>query len=306
MFYIISSRAALLLQLIFLALCVQLAITISPFHEGYDRPVMPSSVPDVFNFTGSEPYMKLIPQHIWIAVRDISDDRPVHLAEFLKKNINWTVHYCDNDLKDQFMETVFANTSTLWAYNILNPIIGTAKVELWRLAVLYVYGGLYMDDDATLATPLDEIVEENDKFIIAKEPGTFDDRCYVDSYPLSNFSMIQRFGPAAYKNPIFDDKFWVNWAIFSTPRHPLLVRVLEHITALIRFEYFGESAIKMHVNDHRGKLLMCASTHPIYHSAREMILENITDLGIKVGDDHFINYGGNMKAWYNDYVVPNQ
>jgi len=43
-------------------------------------------------------------------------------------------------------------------------------VEIWRLAVLYVYGGLYMDDDAVLGTRLDDIVASEDRFIIAKVP----------------------------------------------------------------------------------------------------------------------------------------
>ena len=41
-------------------------------------------------------------------------------------------------------------------------------MEIWRLAVLYVYGGLYMDDDAVLGARLDDIVTPDDKFIIAK------------------------------------------------------------------------------------------------------------------------------------------
>ena len=54
---------------------------------------------------------------------------------------------------------------------MVNPNIGCAKVEIWRLAVLYVYGGLYMDDDAVLETKLDDIVRPDDRFIISKEPG---------------------------------------------------------------------------------------------------------------------------------------
>ena len=44
------------------------------------------------------------------------------------QNGNWTVHFQGNTEKDAFMETYFANTSTLWAYHVLNPAIGTAKV----------------------------------------------------------------------------------------------------------------------------------------------------------------------------------
>jgi Glycosyltransferase sugar-binding region containing DXD motif len=278
------------------------------YYEGNDRPVLPEKVPEPMPGANNGTHQKHIPSHIWIAVRNISDARPHHLTGFAKKNANWTIHFCDNEEKDNFMATAFANTSILWAYNVLNPQIGCSKAEIWRLAVLYVYGGMYMDDDATLETRLDDIVAPEDRFIISTEPGVFDDRCYIDSFPLSNHSMTTRFGATAVNKTLFDNKFFVNWAIFASPRHPILVRTMEHAVDLIRREYFGESAIKLHVNDHRGKLLMCATTHPINHSARELILENEsrTDLGLKIGKDHFANYGGNMKAWYNDYTVPNQ
>ena len=276
----------------------------SPFADCIDKPILPASVPEPYTFNATHGVVKLIPQHMWIAVRNVSDGRPGHLPGFLKKNANWTVHFEGNTEKDAFMETIFANTSTLWAYHVLNPAIGTAKVEIWRLAVLYVYGGLYMDDDAVLNTKLDDIVSPTDRFIIAKEPGKFDDRCYVNEFPLSNHSMRKRFGEQA-NYTIFDNKFFVNWAMFSTPRHVLLERTMKYAVDLIRREYYGDSAIKMHVNDHRGKLLMCATTHPICHAARELVLENHPDLGLKIGDEHFKEYGGNMKAWYNDYVVPN-
>lgn len=60
---------------------------------------------------------------------------------FVARNSEWEVNFCGNYEKDQFMAETFPNTSLLWAYDILNPLLGTAKAELWRLAVLYVYGG---------------------------------------------------------------------------------------------------------------------------------------------------------------------
>ena len=96
---------------------------------------------------------KYIPSNVWIAVRNISDTKPGHYLGpkgFIARNSDWNIHFCDNHAKDLFMSTYFHDTSLLWAYNILNPVIGTAKAELWRIAVLYVYGGMYMDDDANI------------------------------------------------------------------------------------------------------------------------------------------------------------
>ena len=49
------------------------------------------------------------------------------------------------------MEESYANTSILWIYNTLNPLIGCSKPEIWRLAVLYKYGGIYLDGKNRIA-----------------------------------------------------------------------------------------------------------------------------------------------------------
>ena len=34
-----------------------------------------------------------------------------------------------------------------WAYNAINPKLGAAKADVWRYAVMWCYGGFYMDYD---------------------------------------------------------------------------------------------------------------------------------------------------------------
>lgn len=161
---------------------------------------------------------------------------------------------------------------------------------------------MYMDDDAHIPTKLDKVVQPNDKFIVGKEPYDFDDRCYTDDYPISNHSMNIRFGLIANNQIYFDNKFFFNWALFSMPGNPLLLRIMEHIVLLLKYEYMNDSKIKMSPIDHRGKLLMCASTFPITHAAKEMLLEGKgLDIGLRVGGEYFREYGAMMKAWNNDW-----
>lgn len=150
---------------------------------------------------------------------------------------------------------------------------------------------MYMDDDANIPTKLDDVVQPNDKFIVGKEPYDFDDRCYTPDYPLSNNSMNLRFGSEANSKPLFDNKFFFNWALFASPGNPLLLRIMEHIVQLLKHEYLGDSKIKLSPSDHRGKLLMCATTFPITHAAREMALEKKLDaIGLRVGTMHNLVY----------------
>eukprot|EP01039_Chlorochromonas_danica_P001749 gene1749-1910_t len=276
--------------------------------EGYNLPVLTDTIQQHVQplINQKDPITgKYIPRTAWIAVRNKSEERAIHMTApdgFLARNPTWQIHFCGNEEKDEFMNTVYQNTSLLWAYHILNPLIGTAKAELWRLAILYYHGGLYMDDDATFTTPLDKIVTLEDKFIVGKEGYSFTDHCYIDEYPLSNASLTKRFGEANSVT-IFDNRYFFNWALFSMPGHPLLKHILEHVVELIKHEYFRDSRIKMAPRDVPGKILMCASTFPITLVAREMILEghSMAELGLRVGGELFREYGANMKAWNNDH-----
>ncbi len=238
-----------------------------------------------------------------IAIRNISHERPLHHKEFADLNKNWKIHYYDNEAKDKFMCDHFNGTSLLWAYNLLNPAIGCARAEIWRLAILYIHGGLYLDDDAMIYTPLDEIVKFNDKLLLGEDVGQYDDRCWKDVFPLSNKSLVTRFGISDGHESLFNNKWFFNWAMFSAPGHPVLRRVMKHIVTLIRAEYTTFSLIKMLNDDHRGKLLMCISTFPLTVTLREVILENKydkNDLGVRTFTVR--DYKCDMKAWNNDWA----
>lgn len=78
---------------------------------------------------------KKVPRNIWIAVRETTDIEalPKHLKEFLERNKNWNVNIVSNAMKDDFMNKTFAKTSLLWAYNMINPLCGAAKADIWFL-----------------------------------------------------------------------------------------------------------------------------------------------------------------------------
>jgi hypothetical protein len=274
---------------------------------GWNLPIFPREgiEDELHQFTYQKPHEgKFIPRNVWIAVRNSSEALASHMVKFIARNHKWNVHIHGNIEKDVFMNTYFANTSINWVYNKLNPAIGCSRPEVWRLCVLYMFGGLYIDDDANINSPLDEVVLPSDKFIVGKEDYSFDDRCYIDSYPLSNYSMNARFGVEKNRLDVAGGRFFLNWALLSAPRSPIIARILTHIVALVKGEYTGRSKIKMGNSDHRGKLLMCATTYPVTHVIREMLLEGKyteSELGLRIVDTNFKEYGGDMKAWFNDY-----
>ncbi len=274
----------------------------------YDLPIINDEVKQIIQHKANVRNTttgKFIPRHCWIAVRNASDPLPHHYLGsngFLARNPLWEVHFCGNEEKDAFMNRYYQNTSVLWAYEILNPQIGTAKAEIWRLAILLIHGGMYMDDDASIGHALDDVIQVDDKFIAGKESYNWTDSCYRDEFELSNHSLNQRYGLDQSQRIIFDNRFFFNWAMFSMPGNDILLRILTHIVKLIKFEYLGKSLIKLSPSDHRGKLLMCASTFPITLAAREFVLEGRDkEWGIRIGGEQFHEYNANMKAWNNDY-----
>jgi Glycosyltransferase sugar-binding region containing DXD motif len=139
--------------------------TSSAFGSHSRKPALPQSLPDI-SIMNTNPFVinpmrnesrggergggnrfHDIPRYIWIAVKDRSDSLPNHLYTTFQRNPNWRIYVCDNACKDHFMTIVFADTSTLWAYNLINPLVGAAKADIWRYSVLYLFGGLYLDDD---------------------------------------------------------------------------------------------------------------------------------------------------------------
>lgn len=116
--------------------------------------------------------------------------------------------------------------------------------------------GMYMDDDANIMTPLDQIVLPTDKFISGKEVYNWTDNCFVDSFALSNHSLNLRFGLEKNSQEFFDNKYWFNWALFSMPGNILLQRIMEHIVTLLKAEYLNESLVKLAPTDHRGERLV--------------------------------------------------
>jgi len=87
------------------ALCLSSAATgIDP----YDLNVIPHNLPDIAHADST--YAKHVPRKIWMAVKDIKDELPGHIQAFLKRNSQWEANICDNDCKDNFMNSTFAGS----------------------------------------------------------------------------------------------------------------------------------------------------------------------------------------------------
>jgi hypothetical protein len=104
-------------------------------------------------------------------------------------NPTWTPVIIDDILIDEFMNAVFANTSLLWAYNQMkNPqqqrTISKANFDMFRYAVLYVFGGISTDYISTSVFKLDHLLELNTKFVVLGRGDEAFSSCYKTGYYL--------------------------------------------------------------------------------------------------------------------------
>lgn len=111
----------------------------------------------------------------------------------------------------------------------LNIIPPAFQVDIFRICLLYVYGGFYIDADMVCETPLDEVFNQDDlSFIIGRDD------------------------PMGYK--------WLaNGFIGSTPNHPFLKKILDRIIYNIQLrkemfylDYTGPACVGKSINEALG------------------------------------------------------
>ena len=90
----------------------------------------------------------------------------INIKRIMELNIGYTHILYDDKEMDAFVNEHYSG-EIADAYNILN--IGASKADLWRYLVLYKYGGIYLDIDADIIKPLDQLIDRNDSAIITRE-----------------------------------------------------------------------------------------------------------------------------------------
>lgn len=140
---------------------------VSKFEDSsapWNLPVVPHILPtgeQLQKLMFSNSNGKLIPRHLWMAFKEVPkpSDRKDYLNRMFLKNtkLNWTLHLEDNEGKLNFMQKYYNGTSLLWAYKAIHHQVGNSAADIWRYGVLWLFGGLYMDDDSYFESSFDEV-----------------------------------------------------------------------------------------------------------------------------------------------------
>ena len=247
-----------------------------------DLPVLPDT------------HLHHVPKIIWISTKTMPDQYPPHILRLRDLNPDWRLMIFDDKRQSLFLEKHFRNTSVLWAFDkISRDCCGAARADLFRYAALYLYGGVYLDYDSNLNTPLEGVIEENDEFIISGEDHYFNiSTCYASSF-------IDRYGGAENiirSNPA-DGRVMVQWILISSPRHVFLQLTLEHAVEVIRSYYIKTHAETVPAYGHSAAHGIFCATGPsaLTFAASRAVLRNPNAKYRYIGID-YNRYGGVYKV----------
>lgn len=98
---------------------------------------------------------------------------PVTIQEVRKKIMDLNPGYqfvlYDDDDMEKFVKVNFGK-EVFEAYSQLN--VGAAKADFWRYCILYKNGGIYLDMDADILRPMDELIRKDDMALVTREKNS--------------------------------------------------------------------------------------------------------------------------------------
>ena len=275
-----------LLLLLSLVLCANRTCTPQPNEASL--PVFPAQFPDIFNDTDTvtnwtvakvkKTNEKAIPRNVFVSFKTkpaAQNDLDDELNKFINTSIHegWNVYLHGHAEQIQFMERYYANTSLLWAIKLISPVAGASVSDVWRVAVLYAFGGMYIDDDAYWSSSLDSFVGVNDSLILTTESGPYKDGCYRKDFHLSRPAFDKTLNRSIVWDHYWKGRRMAQFVFFAKPRNPVLGRFLENIVEQLRLEYMEQSPIYRRQGEPKWKVIVCTTGPDIWTtSIYEMVL----------------------------------
>jgi mannosyltransferase OCH1-like enzyme len=149
-------------------------------------------------------------------------------ARVIKKcvyqNPNWKFFlFLDSDM-DHFMETNYGGDPILKVFQGARYM--ATKADIWRLCVLYKYGGLYLDIDSTVRFDLETKFNQKSE-LISFAGDTLENELDEIEYPEDSF--FSKMSPRIQDSLLHPSHMILNWCMYFERRHPILKLALDDI-----------------------------------------------------------------------------
>jgi mannosyltransferase OCH1-like enzyme len=195
------------------------------------------------NLSSTKNGSKYIPKNIYQLVQDKTKINYIFQLniDYIKKlNPTWNyILYDDNDMID-YIKTNYG-FRILNIYNMINPEYGAAKADFFRYLLMYKEGGVYLDIKSGMKYPLDEIISEDDEYI------------------LSHWSCKPQKEILGNENGEFQQ-----WHIICRPNHPYLKAVINNvINNILNYDIEKDGVGKPGVLKVTGPIIYTQTIEPI-------------------------------------------
>lgn len=131
-------------------------------------------------------------------------------------NPNWEYFFYDDKDIETFIKDNYGDI--IWSYFLrIDPSYGAAKADLFRYLLIYKFGGVYLDIKSSMTTPLDDVIRNDDTFILS----------YWDNLPGG-----KHFGLGSQDLPEFSHiprGEIMQWFIIASPGHPGMRKVIINV-----------------------------------------------------------------------------
>jgi inositol phosphorylceramide mannosyltransferase catalytic subunit len=189
--------------------------------------------------------------HIVPTLEALSENLQENLIHVARSNLNWK-HTIFSDAQALEFVAKHYEPRYLAALKRIDSAYGPARSDLLRYLIMYQLGGVYLDNKSGLSKPLDDIVRDDDEFILCKWLA-------LDDWKHENFGL----------HPELDHVLGgehLNWVIITRPRHPFLEAVIQAVINHIEtYSYPRFGGGKMGVLRVTGPIAYTLAIEPILH-----------------------------------------
>jgi mannosyltransferase OCH1-like enzyme len=207
--------------------------------------VFPIMIPE-FKLGTSIP--RIIHQCVFQGWESISPEIRSEIEALRARNPDWDYRFYDAAAAEKFIADAYGR-DILAFYLAIDSRYYAARADLFRYLVCYHTGGVYLDCKSTAILPLDQVIRQDDVFLLAQWPEHRDKPAEY-----SNFKEFRHIQGGAY----------LQWFIVSAPGHPFLRAVLERVLEGIRaYRVFEMGVGRDAVFRLTGPIAYTLAIHPI-------------------------------------------
>ena len=182
-------------------------------------------------------------------------------ASLKRQNPDWEYKFYDDADVSNFIGEHYGPTISN-IYNKINPTYGAAKADLFRYLLIYKTGGVYLDIKSACKQPLNDLVRQNDKYLLShwnmNGPG----------------EIYEGYGFWPELSSIPGGEFQ-QWHIIAVAGHPFLKAVIEIVLANIsRYNPWSYGVGREGVIRTTGPVAYTQAIYPILDSFEHRLLSH--------------------------------